>query len=247
VDWSAQCAAVIPCLNEAEKIAGVVASVGPYLQTVVVVDDGSTDETALLAQKSGARVLRHARSCGKGAALKTGLGWAFENHFTWALTLDGDGQHVAEDIPKFFNRADTHLADLIIGNRMVNATRIPWLRRLVNRWMSRQLSFLAGRELPDTQCGFRLINLDVWSALELQTAHFEVESELLLAFCAASHPVEFVPIQVVYRGEASKIRPVLDTWRWLKWWNTAKRSRVSPSVRARQKKQLPTLENQSKS
>jgi hypothetical protein len=131
--------------------------------------------------------------------------------------MDGDGQHAPADIPKFLARAGSGNAALIVGNRMSGASRMPWLRRRVNLWMSRRLSRAAGRELPDTQCGFRLMRLGAWSAVELRTSHFEIESELLLAFVAAGHAVEFVPIQVIYKNEQSKISPWRDAWRWLRW------------------------------
>ena len=117
-----------------------------------------------------------------------------------------------------FKAAETSGAALVIGNRMVNPNGMPWLRLQVNRWMSRQLGRLAGCELPDTQCGFRLMNLTFWSKLSIQTSHFEMESELLLAFAAAGHKIDFAPIQVIYQDEESKIRPLQDTCRWLRWW-----------------------------
>jgi hypothetical protein len=83
--------------------------------------------------------------------------------------------------------------------------------------MSRRLSKLAGCALPDTQCGFRMVRLDVWATLPLRTERFEVESEWLLAFAGAGHRIEFVPVEVVYRDERSKIQPLRDTWRWFRW------------------------------
>ena len=103
---------------------------------------------------------------------------------------------------------------------MHNAEAIPWLRRQVNRWMSRKLSRRAGRSLPDTQCGFRLIHLETWAALPLNTERFEVESEMLMVFLAAGHRVEFVPIRVIRSGRRSHIRPVADSLRWWKWWRS---------------------------
>ena len=111
-------------------------------------------------------------------------------------------------------------ARLVVGNRMPCAADIPWLRRQVNRWMSRRLSQRAGRTLPDTQCGYRLIHLATWASLSLKTERFEVESETLMAFVMAGCPVEFVPIRVIVRGRNSHIRPVADTIRWWKWWRT---------------------------
>ena len=95
---------------------------------------------------------------------------------------------------------------------------MPLVRRVVNRWMSKRISTAAGRPLPDTQCGFRLMTLEAWRSLRIQAAHFEIESEVLLAFIAAGYKVEFVPIRVIYKKEQSKIHPVRDTVRWFRWW-----------------------------
>jgi hypothetical protein len=213
-----KCAAVIPCFNEAATIAPLVAAVRQHLPSVLVVNDGSTDDTSNLAGGAGAVVISHRQNLGKGAALRTGLSLALKQGFEWALMLDGDGQHAPEDLPALLRCAGQTGALLVIGNRMRNARAMPWLRRLVNQWMSRKLSRRAGRNLPDTQCGLRLIHLETWAALPLKTKNFEVESETLMAFLAAGWRVEFVPIQVIRSGRSSHIRPVTDTLRWLRWW-----------------------------
>ena len=208
-------AVVIPCLNEASAVASLVAQVRKIIPNVMVVDDGSCDSTGELAAAAGAEVLRNDRPRGKGVALDRGLKHAFAKGFEWALVMDGDGQHAPSDLLLFLNAMTR--APLVVGNRMADQRAMPWVRRTVNRWMSACLSRLAGRVLPDTQCGFRLIELKCWEPLHLRTAHFETESELLLAFIAAGHPVEFVPIQVIYKNERSKIHPVRDTLRWFRW------------------------------
>jgi len=228
MDWAAQCAAVIPCLNEAAAIETLLREVRRHLPAVIVVDDGSGDATAALAVRAGAEVLRHERRRGKGAALQTGLRRACERGFAWAVILDGDTQHWPGDIPAFLRCAERTGAPLIIGNRMDDAGQMPWLRRQVNRWMSCRLSRAAGCPLPDSQCGFRLIQLRRWTRLELKTRHFEIESELLMAFLAAGHAVEFVPIRVIYKTEQSKIHPLSDTWRWFRWLWT-RRNLVPPA------------------
>ena len=212
-----RCAVVIPCLNEAEHIGPLVRAVQSRVSTVIVVDDGSNDGTGELAARAGAEVVRHEAPKGKGAALHSGWLRARERGFLWALTMDGDEQHSPEDIPAFLDCARAGRAALIVGNRMETPGEMPWLRRQVNRWMSRKLSGMAGRSWPDTQCGFRMIQLEALARLNLRTSHFEVESEVILAFAAAGYPIEFVPIQVIYKSEASKIQPVRDTWRWFRW------------------------------
>ncbi len=218
------CSAVIPCFNEEATIAALVNALHLHLPCVIVVDDGSTDATAAVAQAAGATVVSHGRNVGKGAALRTGLALAGKRGFEWAFTLDGDGQHAPEDVPTFLRCARQTGALMVIGNRMYNAQAIPWLRRQVNRWMSRQLSRRAGRPLPDTQCGFRLIHLRTWAALSLTTERFEVESESLMAFLAAEHLVAFVPTQVIGQSRSSHIHPVADSLRWWKWWKRLARA-----------------------
>jgi glycosyltransferase involved in cell wall biosynthesis len=213
-------AAVIPCLNEAATIRDLVLKVRRHVPLVVVVDDGSADDSAALAVNAGATVLSHSTNLGKGAALRTGLNHARALGFAWAFTLDADGQHAPEDFCGFIQCAEQTDAALIVGNRMHDARAIPWLRRQVNRWMSRQLSVRAGRHLPDTQCGFRLMRLDVWTRLSLQTNHFEVESEMTMAFLEAGYEVAFAPIRVIGRGPASHIQPLQDSVRWWKWWRS---------------------------
>lgn len=215
--WLEHCAVVIPCLNEESHIRSLVQEIRSSLHTVIVVDDASPDRTAAFAESAGAHVLRLPSSSGKGNAIHVGLNHAMELGFKYGLIMDGDGQHEPSSMAAFFQSAEQTGADLIIGNRMGSSEPMPFLRRQVNRWMSRRLSRWAGRPLPDTQCGFRLIRLDAWSKLELQCSHFEVESEMLLAAIAAGFQVEFVPIRSIYRGEHSKINPVKDTLRWFKW------------------------------
>jgi glycosyltransferase involved in cell wall biosynthesis len=216
-------AAVIPCFNEDRTIGPLVSQVREYIDLVVVVDDGSTDNTSCKAEQAGAVVLRHDRNCGKGAALKTGLSHAHHLGCEWSVTLDGDGQHAPDDLPALRQCARQTGAPLVIGNRMGNADAMPWLRRHVNRWMSSRLSQYAGRRLPDTQSGFRLVHLPTWAGLDLNAQHFEVESEMLMAFLAANHPVEFVPVRTIAASRKSRIHPIADSLRWIKWSRQMKR------------------------
>lgn len=213
-----QCAAVIPCLNESRTIANVVESVREFVPTVIVVDDGSRDGTVDVAKSAGAEVIRHDHPRGKGVALQAGWQRAREFGFTWALALDGDGQHAASDIPRFFESTERTHAELVVGNRMDNPVAMPQLRRFVNRWMSARISALVGVSLPDSQCGFRLMNLKTWEKLPVNATHFEIESEVLLAFAGHRRGIEFVPIEVIYKNERSKIHPLRDTIRWFRWW-----------------------------
>lgn len=212
-------AAVIPCLNEGRTIAAVVRGVRALTSRVIVVDDGSTDTTAATAAAVGARVVRHPRNRGKGAALRTGISLAAQLGCRWAATLDGDGQHAPEDLIRLRERAEATGAALVIGDRLSGgAPGMPWVRRLANRWMSRRLSLRAGVPMADTQSGLRWIALDAWQRLELRTHRFEIESETVLAFARAGCRLEFVPVAARPSLRPSHIRPLRDTWRWVRWW-----------------------------
>lgn len=218
MNWITECAAVIPCLNEQLTIGPLIDTVRRHLATVIVVDDGSSDRTAEEAGRAGAVVARQETTLGKGAALQTGWQLAREQRFDWALTLDGDGQHSPDDIPSFFECAETTSARLVVGNRMPDSRKMPFVRRRVNRWMSKRISRAAGQPFPDTQCGFRLIQLEALSSVRVSARHFEIESDVLLGFARAGFRIEFVPIQVIYKADQSKIHPWSDTVRWFRWW-----------------------------
>jgi len=217
MQWPIACAAVVPCWNEAPTIGGLVRELQVALPAVYVVDDGSTDATDRRALEAGARVLVHTVNRGKGAALYTGLSEARRAGYPWAVILDGDGQHAPAELGRFFARAEQSQADLVVGNRMECAQRMSRLRRVTNRWMSRQISQLAGVPLADSQCGYRLIRLEAWSRLSLRTSHFEMESEMLLAFVQAGFRIEFVPVAVLEARRPSRIRVLTDAWRWCRW------------------------------
>ena len=234
VNWPGECVVIIPCRNEARFIAPLVKEVRAQLPHVMVVNDASTDATKAEATKAGAEIFSHAEPLGKGAALRTGWEQARAGGFNWVLCMDGDGQHAAADIPRFLECAEQTGASLIVGNRMNEAHKMPGFRRAVNRWMSRKLSALAGQELPDSQCGFRLMKLAALERIELQAMQFEIESEQLLAFIAAGERVEFVPVQVIYRAERSKIHPWRDTLRWFRWRRQWQASSVRPQSSANQ-------------
>ncbi len=223
----ANCCAVIPCRDEAAFIGAVVMAVRQHLPTVVVVDDGSSDDTGRVAAPAGATVLRHGTSQGKGAALATGWAWAQARTFTWALMLDGDGQHAPADIPALLAAAEP--ATLVLGNRMDQSSAMPWLRRAANQWLSRRVSGLAGVPIPDSQCGFRLAHLPTLLALAPDSRHFEIESELCVRFARAGQRIVSVPVQVRYAGERSKISPLRDYARWCRWYLGARRE-VSRSL-----------------
>lgn len=207
--------AVVPARDEAGRIGDVVTRLRRHVAEVVVVDDGSCDDSADEAQEAGARVLRHDRNRGKGAALRTGIDYALLDGFDAVLTCDGDGQHDPEDVPRFVDEASRTGADLVIGARRFETHAAPWTRRLSNRFSSRILSFLARRTIRDSQCGLRLLRTSMLRRLTWTGERYEAESEMLLSALRRGHSVAEVPIRTKY-GPPSKFHPVTDTWRVLR-------------------------------
>jgi glycosyltransferase involved in cell wall biosynthesis len=206
--------AIIPAYNEEEHIGKVVSETLAHVDAVLVVDDGSSDDTAFIARKADAIVITHKPNLGKGVSLRDGLDWAAANDFCAAVTLDADGQHLPGEIPRFLEAAAD--ADMVVGNRMADVEFMPFVRLQTNRFMSWLVSRMARTHIPDTQCGFRLIKPAAWKKLEVQSRNFDFESEMLIAAGRAGMKITSVPITTIYGDEVSKINPVKDTIRFAK-------------------------------
>jgi glycosyltransferase involved in cell wall biosynthesis len=172
--------AIIPAYCEERFIGRVVRQVLQYVQTVLVVDDGSSDNTAAEAEAAGAKVIRHATNLGKGAALKTGLEYAVSVGAAFYLFLDGDGQHDPSEIPAFFEAMNCSNAHLAVGNRMRNLEQMPLIRRWTNQFMSWQIGRICKTPIPDSQCGFRLARKELLPVLMAPSNRFEFESESII-------------------------------------------------------------------
>lgn len=207
---------IIPTYNEAGAIAQTVAGVRVQNLDVLVIDDGSTDNTSELAAQAGARVLRNPLNMGKGATLIKGFELALAEGFDSVITMDGDGQHLPQDIPFFIRLARYSDSGMLIGNRMSKARNMPLVRFLTNKTMSWLISLVAGQKIPDTQCGFRLIKRPVLEKVRLDTAKYETESEIIIKAARLGFKIESVPIKSIYSNEKSKINPFIDTCRFIK-------------------------------
>lgn len=208
-------AAVIPAYLEEKHISDVVRRTLEQLDHVLVIDDGSTDATAVSARNAGAEVIVHPQNLGKGEAIKTGLRHWLDRNFNYAVILDGDGQHRPEEIERFLTAASTR-AELLIGTRMRDVREMPLLRRAVNRYMSNKISRLCGQPIPDTQCGFRMVHRSLIPDLLGGAERFDYETEMLILASRKGCRVESVPITTVYSDEVSSINPVRDTIRFFK-------------------------------
>jgi glycosyltransferase involved in cell wall biosynthesis len=208
--------AIIPAYSEERFIARVVQEVLVHVQAVLVIDDGSADGTASEAESAGAKVIQHPTNLGKGAALKTGLSRAAAGGAGFFLFLDGDGQHDPSDIPGFFEAInDSRRYDLVIGNRMNNAEAMPLVRRWTNQFMSWQIGKICKLPVPDSQCGFRLARRELLPVLMGADDRFGFETESIILAARHRFRIGFVPIRTIYASQHSKIRPLLDTLRYV--------------------------------
>lgn len=190
--------AVIPAYNEASRVAPVIRGCLQYVQGCIVVDDGSTDNTATTAADAGARVIRHAENCGAGAATMTGLDAARRLGYQVALTIDADGQHDARDIPQLLRVLQEHKADLVIANRFGGKNTIPLVRRLFNALGNALTFMVTGVLLPDTQCGFKVFGPTALKQVDLKMRGFEFCTEIIREAAQNRWNVVSVPSKVMY-------------------------------------------------
>ena len=205
---------VIPAYQEEPRIAQVVHSVLQHCPHVLVVDDGSRDATAQVARDAGAVVISMPENRGKGAALNVGFQAARDRKAEFVITLDADGQHDPEEIPKFVEAYRRTGIPVLIGNRMADVQGMPLVRKLTNRVMSWMLSRSMGQYVPDTQCGYRLFRCDVIPFVSSNSQRFAAESEVLLRVAERGIRIDSVRIKTIYDSHQSKINPFFDTFRF---------------------------------
>jgi glycosyltransferase involved in cell wall biosynthesis len=209
-------AAVIPAFGEEKHIGDVARRTRAKLEHVLVVDDGSTDETANRGREGGAEVIVHPQNRGKGEAIKTGLRHWLDRQFDYVVILDADGQHLPEEIDRFIDLTSTSDAQMFVGSRMNDVSSMPLVRRMVNRYMSNKISRVCGQNIPDTQCGFRMLHRELIPDVLGGANRFDYETEMLIIASRKGQKIEAVPISTVYSDEVSSIHPVRDTLRFFK-------------------------------
>jgi len=204
--------ALIPAWNEGGRLGPVVEATRQHLP-VLVVDDGSQDDTVAVAKGAGATVVSHSRNQGKGVALTTGFAWALEQGYGGVLTLDADGQHDPDDIPKFLIAQQTGRWDLIIGRRRFD--QMPFPRGYTNPFGSWLLSLALRERIPDNQSGFRLHRRRLLEGLDLTTTGFELEVEIIIQAICQGMRIGWVEIRTIYGDEPSYFHPLKDSARFL--------------------------------
>jgi glycosyltransferase involved in cell wall biosynthesis len=202
-------AALIPAYNCATRVGAVVTGVRSFVADVLVVDDGSTDETTSAARTAGARVVVHASNRGKGASVRSGLAVLLGEEYSHIMMLDADGQHDPTDAPNFL--AVTAEADLVLGNRLWNPGAIPARRFWTNFIGTRALQLMTGFPLEDSQCGFRLVASSFLRRMGLIGNRYSVDTEIIVRAGKLGARFTHVPVRVIYGDVVSHYRPIHDT------------------------------------
>lgn len=189
--------AVIPAYKEETTIADVLTRTRSFVSEMIVVNDGSPDATAEVAEANGAIVVSHIINRGLGAAIGTGFAAAKKRGADMVITLDADGQHDPAEIPKFID-AIKNGADVVIGSRMLTRTGMPWYRQVANLLGNISTLVLFGAYVTDSQSGFRAFTSNALSKIEIKTNRMEVSSELIAEAKAHGFKIVEVPIKAIY-------------------------------------------------
>ena len=198
--------ALIPAYNAAHLVGPVIEEAKKHLP-VVVVDDGSKDDTAAVAEAAGARVIRQVPNQGKGAGLKNGFRWALENGISAVVTLDADGQHDPTEIPKLLEAWRRDRPDLVVGAR--DYDQMPFVRRLSNKVGRRAIEWALGAEVKDNQSGYRVIGSRVMRELiDHGESGFEFEVWMIVLCVKNGWKMSWVPIRTIYGDQGSHIKPI---------------------------------------
>ncbi|HEX7023061.1 MAG TPA: glycosyltransferase family 2 protein, partial [Trueperaceae bacterium] len=201
--------AVIPAYNEERFIASVVFQTRPYVDQVIVVDDGSNDRTAELAEAAGAFVVLCEQNSGKAAALNAGFAAALRYHPQAVVCLDADAQHEPSEIPSVALPVLEGQADVVIGSRFMSTkSKIPGWRQVGQHTLTAVTNTLSGTHLTDSQSGFRAFSATAAQALSFTSQGLSVESEMQFLFGPAGMRVAEVPISVRYQ-DGNKRNPVV--------------------------------------
>ena len=209
---------LIPTYNNDGTLKVLIESVFSYTDSVIVINDGSTDSTSeILASINGLDVLDLEVNCGKGIALRKGFEYALNKGFQYAITIDSDGQHLAEDLPVFLDKIEKEPDSLIVGARNMDQDNIPGKSSFGHKFSNFWYRVETGINLPDTQSGYRLYPLQLIKEFKYRASRYEFEIEVIVKAAWNGINVTSVPIVVIYfEGEerVSHFRPAMDNLRF---------------------------------
>jgi glycosyltransferase involved in cell wall biosynthesis len=186
---------VIPAHNEQKYIYDIVTAAKKFSENVIVVDDGSKDNTGDMAKKAKAVVLRHIINLGKGAALKTGCDYALKHGCSAIIAMDADAQHNPKQIPKFLESIKNH--DVVLAYRQLD-NKMPFILRFGNRFINKTISFLYGIKIRDSQCGYRAFTADAYRKIRWKANDYSMESEMIAKIGKYKLSYAEIPIETIY-------------------------------------------------
>ncbi|MCL4460020.1 MAG: glycosyltransferase family 2 protein [Chloroflexi bacterium] len=204
---------VIPAFNEGERIRPVLAETKKHAPNIIVVDDGSSDETYKAAQECGVITLRHEVNLGKGAALKTGCEAAFSLGARAIILMDSDGQHRPAEIPNFVSTLKDRGVGLVLGSRVIGPG-MPLIRAWGNKIDLFLLNLLFGARVTDPLCGFRALTAQAYEKIRWRSTGYAVETEMIVRARLARLPFVEIPVETVYIDKYKGVT-ILDAYRIL--------------------------------
>lgn len=207
---------LVPAYNAARHLPELIARLRKFVcdENLLIVNDGSTDDSAEVLRRSAVNHIEFPQNQGKGAALMAGFNYAISKRYRSVLTIDADLQHLPEEIPRFYALDNGHR--IVIGTRKMDLKIMPFDRWLTNNLTSMIISVFSTQRVRDSQSGFRLIPTRVLEAMRLKTVGYDFESEMLFKAGAIGCAIAEVPISTVYEGSASYINPLKDTGRFIR-------------------------------
>ena len=212
-----KCCVIIPTYNNDATLKSVIADVSQYIGDVIVVNDGSTDTTdEILSQLEGISVISYKPNRGKGYALKQGFKSASGKGYSYAITIDSDGQHSASDINLFLTTIKEFPESMLIGQRNLHQTNMPGGNTFANKFSNFWYKLQTGINLPDTQSGFRLYPLKKLYKVHFLTTRYELELEILIRLAWRGVNIISLPINVYYPPSDERVshfRPFWDFFR----------------------------------
>jgi glycosyltransferase involved in cell wall biosynthesis len=207
---------LIPAYNAGNYLAELITRITQALPEadLLIINDGSTDNTAELLATINVDMLTNETNRGKGFTLNRGIDYAIKREYDFVITIDADLQHLPEELPSFTNAISD--AGIYVGTRKVELKVMPFLRWLTNNLTSMLISIFAGRRIRDSQSGYRMLSFDFLSRMTVVSVKYDFESELLFQTGLLGVKVAEVPVTTVYEGSHSYINPLVDTGRFIK-------------------------------
>lgn len=222
-DNDAGIAILVPAYNEENYIGAVIKSCLGYNLDIIIIDDGSIDNTIKIIESIKAPentkiiTIKHIVNKGKGQSLITGFSHIIKNNYSGVITIDADGQHDTREIDNFLKAIEKEKPDMIIGNRLENTKNMPFIRLATNVFTSWIISSIAGRKISDVQSGFRYISSEVLKNIKLETRNFDTEPEIVIKASWLGYNIINIPIATIYHKDfVSHVNPVTDTIKFFK-------------------------------